>query len=63
VVLVSESPVELTDAVICPHCHRDLRHARVLGDSHSRRRGFKCPHCRLFVPLERVLPGEPGAPG
>jgi transposase-like protein len=59
---VSESPVELTETITCPHCHRDFQHARVLGDTSGRRRGFKCPHCRLFVPLERVQPDEPASP-
>ena len=27
-----------------------------------RARGFKCPHCRLFVPFERAS-GEPRADG
>jgi hypothetical protein len=37
--------------VTCPHCRKPFT-ARVLGDGPHQ--GFKCPHCRLFVPLERV---------
>jgi hypothetical protein len=27
-----------------------------MAGSAERYRGFKCPHCRLFVPLERAEP-------
>ena len=36
----------------CPHCHKSFDAAVVQGE--GRIRGFKCPHCRLFVPLDRV---------
>jgi hypothetical protein len=36
--------------VSCPHCKKDFA-ALLLSGAHAR--GFKCPHCRLFVPLER----------
>jgi len=36
--------------VSCPHCKKDFA-AILLSGAHTR--GFKCPHCRLFVPLER----------
>ena len=35
----------------CPHCHKEFS-APVLGE--GAHRGYKCPHCRLFVPYERV---------
>jgi len=38
--------------VECPHCHKSFRAAPMLGDA-ARYRGFKCPHCKLFVPLDR----------
>jgi hypothetical protein len=48
--------------VTCPHCHKDFT-APVLGG--GAQRGFKCPHCRLFVPFERTeeqkLAETPGA--
>ena len=46
-----------TYEVICPHCHKSFA-GRLLGGSAARYRGFKCPHCKLFVPHERVE--EPG---
>jgi DNA-directed RNA polymerase subunit RPC12/RpoP len=35
--------------VECPHCHKRFS-AEVIEGSAARYRGFKCPHCRLFVP-------------
>lgn len=39
--------------VECPHCHRRFT-AEVLTGSAGRYQGFKCPHCKLFVSLERA---------
>ena len=39
--------------VTCPHCSRSFE-AELLEGSAARYNGFKCPHCRLFVPYERV---------
>jgi tRNA(Ile2) C34 agmatinyltransferase TiaS len=36
----------------CPHCHKQFDAEVVQGA--GRIRGFKCPHCRLFVPYDRV---------
>jgi transposase-like protein len=44
--------------VVCPHCKKSFRSAP-LGEE-ERRQGFKCPHCRLFVPLERAEIEEAG---
>jgi DNA-directed RNA polymerase subunit RPC12/RpoP len=35
----------------CPHCSKPFR-AELL-EPETERAGFKCPHCNLFVPLER----------
>jgi DNA-directed RNA polymerase subunit RPC12/RpoP len=35
--------------VECPHCHKSFV-ATVIEGAAARYRGFKCPHCRLFVP-------------
>jgi phage FluMu protein Com len=35
--------------VSCPHCHKTFT-ARLIEGSAERYRGFKCPHCKLFVP-------------
>ena len=37
--------------VLCPHCKKVFSATLLSG---RRSRGFKCPHCRLFVPLERA---------
>jgi len=43
--------------VVCPHCKKSFR-GELIGADESRR-GFKCPHCRLFVPFERAEVEEP----
>jgi DNA-directed RNA polymerase subunit RPC12/RpoP len=49
-------------AVVCPHCGEAFDGELLPGVSVSAPSGFKCPHCRLFVPLERsVEPDEPAA--
>jgi transposase-like protein len=37
--------------VVCPHCKKAFRGELIGG---AERQGFKCPHCRLFVPYERA---------
>jgi DNA-directed RNA polymerase subunit RPC12/RpoP len=44
--------------VDCPHCKKSFDAELLEGDA-ARYNGFKCPHCRLFVPFERV--GEQAA--
>ena len=39
--------------VVCPHCKKTFT-AELLEGSAERYRGFKCPHCKLFVPYERA---------
>jgi transposase-like protein len=39
--------------VHCPHCRRTFT-AEVMEGSAARHTGFKCPHCKLFVPYERA---------
>jgi DNA-directed RNA polymerase subunit RPC12/RpoP len=45
--------------VICPHCRKQFQGELLIASSAPGPRGFKCPHCRLFVPLERA--GAPAA--
>jgi uncharacterized protein YbaR (Trm112 family) len=48
---VSE-PAADSNVIVCPHCKKPFE-----GDllaRGTRHQGFKCPHCRLFVPVERV---------
>ena len=44
--------------VVCPHCKRSFVAELLAGES-PRQRGFKCPHCRLFVPYDRGTEQEP----
>jgi hypothetical protein len=39
--------------VTCPHCRRTFSATLIAGGS-ERYRGFKCPHCKLFVPESRA---------
>jgi DNA-directed RNA polymerase subunit RPC12/RpoP len=45
--------------VKCVHCGKPFQ-AEILSPD-TARRGVKCPHCRLFMPLERVEPDEDAA--
>ncbi|HEY7016986.1 MAG TPA: hypothetical protein VH297_00840 [Gaiellaceae bacterium] len=40
--------------VVCPHCGKEFEAELLEASSAQGPRGFKCPHCRLFVPLERA---------
>ena len=47
-------PLPLHDhEIVCPHCHKRFQGDLIEGRT-VRYAGFKCPFCRLFVPLERV---------
>jgi transposase-like protein len=35
--------------VVCPHCKKTFTAELIAGET-ERHRGFKCPHCKLFVP-------------
>jgi DNA-directed RNA polymerase subunit RPC12/RpoP len=39
--------------VVCPHCKKTFTAELIAGQT-ERHRGFKCPHCKLFVPESRV---------
>jgi len=51
-------PPALQD-VICVHCGKPFR-AEVLAPE-SEQAGVKCPHCKLFMPLERIEASEDAA--
>ena len=38
-----------TQVISCPHCRKTFT-AELLAGGAERHRGFKCPHCKLFVP-------------
>jgi DNA-directed RNA polymerase subunit RPC12/RpoP len=46
--------------VLCPHCKKPFT-AELMRGAAERYRGFKCPHCKLFVPAERTDSEEPAA--
>lgn len=51
---MSEAPSsESAYEVECPHCHKPFR-AELLDGAAARYQGFKCPHCKLFVPAGRA---------
>jgi transposase-like protein len=50
-VRVSE-PAARAFEIVCPHCKKTFEGQLLSGG--SRHEGFKCPHCRLFVPIERA---------
>jgi len=50
---VSEQGEITSFEVECPHCHKSFS-APLLDGAAARYRGFKCPHCKLFVPYERA---------
>jgi hypothetical protein len=56
---VERQPVELqTVEVVCPHCKKPFE-AKLIGSGAGERyRGFKCPHCKLFVPAARAVEDE-----
>jgi phage FluMu protein Com len=40
--------------VQCPHCRKSFEAKPMDGGDAARYHGFKCPHCKLFVPLARA---------
>jgi len=40
--------------VECPHCRKTFSGEPIEGGRAARYLGFKCPHCKLFVPLRRA---------
>jgi DNA-directed RNA polymerase subunit RPC12/RpoP len=45
----------------CPHCRKPFEAELLEPD--TERTGVKCPHCNLFVPLERADEPEPARRG
>jgi len=50
---MAEEPAKGSAEIVCPHCKKTFT-ADLLTGAAERYRGFKCPHCRLFVPAARV---------
>ncbi len=51
--MAQEQPADTAPEIVCPHCKKTFT-ADLMSGSAERYRGFKCPHCRLFVPATRV---------
>jgi len=51
---VADVPAHTSHEVVCPHCKKPFEGELMESASAPWTRGFKCPHCRLFVPFERV---------
>jgi hypothetical protein len=50
---MNEAAPDATFEVECPHCRKSFE-AELMEGSAPRYEGFKCPHCRLFVPYRRA---------
>jgi DNA-directed RNA polymerase subunit RPC12/RpoP len=50
---MASDPAREQVEVVCPHCKKTFTGELMLGAA-DRYRGFKCPHCRLFVPANRA---------
>ena len=50
---MSQGVPESETVVVCPHCKKQFTATLIAGGA-ERYRGFKCPHCRLFVPAARA---------
>jgi hypothetical protein len=48
--------------VVCPHSSKEFDAKLLVSASAPGPRGFKCPHCRLFVPLDRAETTQPEEP-
>jgi phage FluMu protein Com len=44
--------------VVCPHCKKSFQPKLIGSGAGERYRGFKCPHCKLFVPAGRTVGDE-----
>src|SRR4029078_13141971 len=52
--LVSGGEEEQTVEGECPHSQKPFAGEPIEGGRAARYLGFKCPHCKLFVPLQRA---------
>jgi hypothetical protein len=56
---VAKRTAQSPQHVVCPHCGKEFEGDLLVASDAPESRGFKCPHCRLFVPEERAR--EPSA--
>jgi DNA-directed RNA polymerase subunit RPC12/RpoP len=57
---MAETAAQSFQPVVCPHCGKEFEAELLVGSDASSARGFKCPHCRLFVPAERAKTPDEG---
>jgi DNA-directed RNA polymerase subunit RPC12/RpoP len=50
---MAQEPAKHGAEIVCPHCKKTFTADLMTGGA-ERYRGFKCPHCRLFVPAART---------
>ena len=55
---MTQPAAEPVYTVSCPHCHKEFEAELLAASGTSGPGGFKCPHCRLFVPFERANPDD-----
>jgi DNA-directed RNA polymerase subunit RPC12/RpoP len=56
---MAETAAQSFQPVVCPHCGKEFEAELLVASDAPSARGFKCPHCRLFVPAERAKdPGD-----
>lgn len=62
--MARDATADTAQTVSCPHCRKTFSAPLLAGVRH---RGFKCPHCKLFVPESRAddapLSRDPAAGG
>ena len=51
--MAGDASSENTQLTSCPHCRKTFTGELIAGGV-ERHRGFKCPHCKLFVPESRI---------
>jgi hypothetical protein len=56
---MADRPVDAAYEVVCPHCGKTFEGELLTAASTPISRGFKCSHCKLFVPFERTSGPEP----
>jgi phage FluMu protein Com len=50
---MTQEPDRSAATITCPHCKKTFTADLIAGGA-ERYRGFKCPHCKLFVPAART---------
>jgi phage FluMu protein Com len=51
--MLGDAQTEGRHELECPHCRKRFA-AELIAGGAQRHRGFKCPHCKLFVPESRA---------